>query len=136
MFCLVDVSVDSLWIGKLMMKFLYKIIANVIFVLHLGVVLIVLFGWAIPDFWYVYMGTLVTTLLSDLIFGYCILSKWEFDIRRKINPRIDYDYTWATYYTYRFTNHRLSNETYRKLAIVFLVVSLIINMYLKLSCGR
>lgn len=107
-----------------------KTIANGIFVFHILIVIIVLFGWLIPGFWYVYMGILVSTLLSDLVFGYCILSKWEFDMRKKINPRIDYDYTWATYYTHRYTNHRISNTTYKQLSIIYITTSLLLNICL------
>jgi len=106
-----------------------RLLAAIIFFLHFAVVLIVLFGWMIPSLWYPYMAVLAGTLLSDLVFGYCILSKWEFDLRKKIDPSIDYNYRWTSYYTYRFTQHRVSDTFILRVSTVFLVGSLVINLY-------
>lgn len=114
------------------MKFTHRLIADSIFVAHFLLVLLVLFGWAVPELWSVYMAALVTTLISDLIFGYCILSKWEFDLRKRINPKIQYDFTWATYYTYKLTNQRINHRFFKSVAILFLILSIGISLYFKL----
>jgi len=114
------------------MKKVWQFVANILFVLHALVVLIAVFGWLVASLWYVYMGILVLTLLSDVFFGYCILSKWEFDFRKKINPKTQYDYAWSTYYTYKLTNHRISNRTINRIALTFVVLSLIINILARL----
>ena len=109
---------------------MYKTAAEGIFLLHLCLVLLVVFfGWYIPALWPWYVAALVATLVSDLLFGYCILSKWEFDLRRKVNPDTDYDFAWATYYTYKITNKRISNVLYWRLSIFFLTASLGISLY-------
>jgi hypothetical protein len=113
------------------MKLFYRIIADTIVIIHVCVFAFVLFGWAIPSLWYTYMTALVLTLLSDIVFGYCIISRWEFALRKKINPDINYDYSWATYYTYKLTNHRMSNTFYNRAAIIFLVASLAINLFFR-----
>lgn len=113
------------------MKYLYRISADLILILHFLVVIIVLFGWFKPDFWYFYMGTLVATLLSDLMFGYCILSKWEFNLRKKIEPDKNYDFRWTTYYTYKFTSIHISNRFYTYGSLIFLILSLTINLYFR-----
>ena len=108
---------------------IHKIAANALFSLHFIIVLAVLFGWIFPSIWYPYMVVLALTLLSDLVFGYCILSKWEFDVRKKIDPKIDYNYNWTSYYTYRFTRHRISDVFFLRVSVVFLAGSLAINLY-------
>src|SRR5258708_4638539 len=113
------------------MKIAYRIAADGIWVVHFLLVLLVLFGWAVPSLWYVYMTALVATLISVVVYGYCILSKWEFDLRKKNDPAIDYNFTWASYYTYKLTNHRISNRFYTRASIVFLVFAIAINMYLR-----
>jgi hypothetical protein len=113
------------------MNLVYKIGANVIFILHLILVLLVIFGWAIPTMLTIYMAALVATLASDIVFGYCILSKWEFNLRKKLNPLLDYNYTWTTFYTYKLTNHRISDNFYKLAAIIALVLSIGINLYFK-----
>ena len=75
------------------------------------------------------MTILIGTLISDAMFGYCVLSKWEFDLRKSSNPPIDYDYTWSSYYTHWFTKQRISNAFIEKAAFVFLTVSLAANIY-------
>ncbi len=109
----------------------YRIAADTIFVLHAAIFLFNVFGWAIATLWWPYMTVLVLTLLYDTIFDYCVLSKWEFDLRKKINPSLRYDYNWATYYTYRLTNRHISNPFFKKISILFLTVSIGINLYFK-----
>ena len=113
------------------MNFLYRTAANLIFVFHFFLVLLVLFGWLVPSLWYLYMATLVATLISDLVFGYCILSKWEFSLRRLVNPKLNYDFTWTTYYTHKFTNQKVSHRFFKQTAVVFLILSIAINLYFK-----
>jgi len=111
------------------MKLIYKIFANFIFIIHSITLFIILLGWTIPSIWYVYISILILTLLSELAFGYCILSKWEFDLRKKINSSLNYNYHWSTFYTYRFTQGRISEKFFDYATTIFLVISLIVNLY-------
>lgn len=113
------------------MKIAYRVGADTIFVLHLLLILLAVFGWIAPSLWWIYMGALFATLISDLTFGYCILSKWEFDLRKKLDPTTDYNYTWTTYYTYKFTNQRISDRFYKKAAVTALALAIAINLYFK-----
>ena len=63
-------------------KLLYIFIANLIFTVHLVLVLIVSVGWLIPGFYYLFLGALVATFLSELFLGYCPLTFFEFGLRR------------------------------------------------------
>lgn len=114
-----------------MKKIFYLALANFIFLFHFILIFIALFGWTKDRLWWVYISVLILTLISDLTFGYCILSKWEFSLRKKIHPEIDYDYTWTTFYTYEITNFRISNSFYKKMAVFFLVTSLVLSFYFK-----
>jgi hypothetical protein len=113
------------------MKFIYRAGADAIFLLHFILVLLAISGWAFPSIWWFYMGALVATLLSDLVFGYCILSKWEFDLRKKYDPKTNYNYTWTTFYTYKITNHQIRDSFYKKVAITAIVLMLLINLYFR-----
>src|SRR3989344_3309242 len=110
------------------MKLLYRVGADVLFVMHLALVLLAVFGWAVPSLWWVYMGALVVTLISDVVLGYCILSKWEFDLRKRLDPTVDYNYTWTTFYTYRITKHRISDTFFRRSAIIALTLAISTNL--------
>ena len=113
------------------MKYLYRICGVLLFIVHSVILFIILFGEFFPKIWIVYFSILILTLLSELYFGYCIVSKWEFDLRKKINPKINYDYNWATFYTYKFTQNRISELFFKRATVIFLVTSLVLNIYLK-----
>lgn len=115
------------------MKLLYRIGADAIFIAHLVLVLVAVFGFLVPSIWYFYMGVLVATLVSDLAYGYCILSKWEFDLRKKLDPSINYNFTWTTYYTYKITNYRISDTFYKKAAVTALALCVVLNLYFKFT---
>jgi len=102
-----------------------KIFANLILAVHLILVLIILFGWHFPKIKYVYLATLIVTLLSELLFGYCLLTKWEFDFRKKSEPTLDYDYAFLSYYAHK-VGIKISYRLIKYAALLFLVISLII----------
>jgi hypothetical protein len=113
------------------MKFKYTIFANLIFIFHVFVVLTILFDWLYPQYRFIYLSTLILTLISEAILGCCILTKWEFDLRKKLEPSLDYDYGFVTYYGYKFFNINIPRKYVKYPAIVFLVVSIIINLWKK-----
>ena len=106
-----------------------RIFAEIIFVLHVALFFLVLFGWALPGMWYFYMTLVALTLISDLVLGYCLLSKWEFDLRRQVNPEIKYDYSWSVYYLHRFLRKHFPEDFWRRASTVFLLASFTINLY-------
>ncbi len=106
-----------------------KLLANIIFVVHFIFVIFILFGWLFPNIWYLYITALFITLLSEIILGYCPLSKFEFQIRKRVNPSLNYNYSFASYYTHRITDKFLSDK-FVSTASYFLLGSLIIiNIY-------
>lgn len=113
------------------MKFLYRFLADSIWVLHFFIVAIALFGWVVPDIWYLYMLVLVSILVSNILWNYCFLSKWEFGLRKLINPKLEYDYTYTSYYTYNLTRGYLSQSFLRWAGLGYTSLSLIINIYFK-----
>jgi hypothetical protein len=75
------------------------------------------------------MATIIITLISELSFGYCFLSKFEFDLRKKINPDLNYDYNFSSYYTYKLTNKIISNKFISIAGYILLIGSILINLY-------
>ena len=57
------------------MKTFYRIGADIFFLIHGALFLIILLGPFIEALWPFYMALLVAVLISDLVFGYCLLSK-------------------------------------------------------------
>ncbi|KND48706.1 MAG: hypothetical protein AB198_00090 [Parcubacteria bacterium C7867-003] len=72
-------------------KFLYLTLANIIFLFHLTFVFIVSLGWLIPSMFYIFLVSLIAAVLSEVFLGYCFLTRWEFDLRRKIYPSQEFD---------------------------------------------
>jgi len=76
-------------------------LANFIFGVHLLVVLINLTGWYFESFRWFYIGILSITLLSNLLLDYCPLTRWEFNLRKKINPNSNYGSSFLAQYFLR-----------------------------------
>ena len=112
-----------------MSRALYKVSANVMFLFHCCVLLVIVFGWLAPSIWPFYMALLGVTLVLDIILGYCILSKWEFVLRKKVNPHLDYDYSFSSYYLERLAGKRISEHFVSRVGSFFLVASLAINLF-------
>jgi len=81
---------------------LFLTIANSIFFIHTGFFLIILAGWAIPGIFYVYLPMLIASLVSELVLGYCVLTKWEFGIRKSLYPTLHYDHSFVIHYARKF----------------------------------
>ena len=111
------------------MKPLYKIGADIVWLMHFFVVVVALFGWLVPSIWSMYMATLAGTFLSTSTLGYCILSKWEYALRKKADPHLAYDFSYTSYYTYRLTKGHLSSRFLAHTGLVFVSLSLMINLY-------
>lgn len=80
-------------------KFFYKSFANLIFLVHLSLVLLVVLGWLVSSLFYFFIGAIFATIISEIFLRYCILSKLEFWIRKKIDPTKIYDKSCIIHYT-------------------------------------
>lgn len=103
-----------------------KIIANLIFLIHWPVVYILLFGWSFEKFSWLYITTLVITFITQVFFGYCFLTKWEFDLRKKLDPNLYYDYSFLSWYAYKYSNIHISSKLIKYISLSFLFVSIVI----------
>lgn len=80
------------------MKIIQKLTADFIFFVHLTLVCIVLVGWLIPVLFYTHLSLLLATLLSEIFLGYCLLTRLEFGIRRKLDPTLLFDKSCIVHY--------------------------------------
>jgi len=113
-------------------KNLYKIYANFVFVLHFILVLVVVFGWLIPgDFFYVFLIFFSLTLISEILLGYCVLTKIEFDLRKKIDPDKKFDKSCIVHYirSWRGLSPREpvinKNNFFQKNSFIFIMLGLL-----------
>lgn len=102
----------------------YHVFANIVFLFHILVVFIILFGWYFSSLRLIYVCVLFATLLSEILLGYCPLTKLEFDFRKKLIPNLNYDYSFLSYYVYQLTNINVPGKYVRYPAIIFLTASL------------
>ncbi len=108
---------------------LKKIFADGLFLLHGSILLVILFGRLFQTLWWLYVPILGITLTSEVLLGYRFLSRWEFDLRKQINPEIAYDFTFSGYYTRKLTGHSLRTELVKVAAWTFLPASLGLELY-------
>lgn len=104
----------------------YRIVADVVFLTHLLVVLIALFGWLFPAIWPLYVAVLLGTIGSNILLERCFLSDWEFALRKVDNPTVDYDFSYSSYYTYKVTKQRIGDSFLRWAGIAFCSTSLVL----------
>ena len=71
-------------------RYFYSTVANSLFLLNTAFALLVIVGWAIPGLVYVYLPLLLTSLVAERLLGYCVLTKWEFAIRKRLYPASHY----------------------------------------------
>ena len=106
-----------------------KLFANLILLIHLALVFVILFGWHFESIKLVYISALVLTLASEVFLGYCILTKWEFDLRKKDEPNLDYDYSFLSYYAYKLFGNRIPGKFIKYPALGFLIASIILYLW-------
>lgn len=102
------------------------LIANFLFVLHFIIVGIILFGWIFPLIYFLYVGILLVTLLCWIFLGYCPITKWEFNIRKKYEPGLDYKSEYIEYYFNKIFKIAIPVIFIRIVGIIFLIMSLMI----------
>ena len=78
---------------------LYGVGADFVFWIHLAVVLLVVVGWLWPKLFYPSIILLAATLLSEIFLGFCPLTRLEFGIRKKLDPRLSFDKSCTSHYT-------------------------------------
>ena len=101
------------------------IIANLFFILHFIFVAIIFFGWLFPKIYIVYIIVLLITLFCWMFLGYCPITKWEFNIRRKYEPGLNYRNEYMEYYVSKFFKINIPVIFIRVYGIIFLVISLV-----------
>jgi hypothetical protein len=111
-----------------MQKYKYYFLANFIFLIHLTVIFIVLFGWYFKPIFAIYFLTLILALFSEAVLGYCFLTKWEFSLRKKINPDLNYGSAFINYYTQKYAGIKIPPDYIKYVSLTFLIVSLFLNL--------
>ena len=84
------------------MKAVYRLLADVFFVLHFVIGAFFLFGWIFSEIQIVYLPLLISWPLSWILLGYCPVTKWEFLLRRKYGANLDTNTEFIRHYTHKF----------------------------------
>ncbi len=80
------------------LKIYYQLTANFVFLIHFILVCIVTVGWLIPQLFYLHITLLLAILFSEVIFGYCPLTRMEYALRHKLDPTILFDKSCMVHY--------------------------------------
>lgn len=100
--------------------------AEFISIVHMGQILVALFGWLFPDpYYFIYLAIISLALISQFVFHDCFLTKWEFYFRKKINPSIGKTPYYLTYYTHKFFPGAVSDDFIDRISLIFLSVSIL-----------
>ena len=112
-------------------KYKHRILADFIVVLHVAVVLLLVFGWKLPDgyIWMYHVG-LVLVIVFGIIFGGCILTIWEYNLRKKTGVDISFEDPFIIYYVYKNTRLRIPPTIFRVVSVSFYLVSIGVQIYI------
>jgi hypothetical protein len=79
-------------------RMVYRIAADALFLSHVVIVLLICVGWYFPQLYLVHLLALFGASVSNVYFGNCIFSTWEFTLRKKVNPEVNYEHGYMTHY--------------------------------------
>ena len=109
-----------------MKKLIIKILANFILIVHAVFVFIILFGWSFTSFSLIYILTLLIAFFTQLFMGYCVLTRWEFYLRKKLDQTLDYDSSFLSWYMYKYSNIHIPTRGIKYVSLAFLFISIVI----------
>ena len=96
-------------------------------ILHPVVTLTILFGWMFDILFYIYGSVLFLTLLSWMWYGSCVLSEWEFVLRKKLEPELpEYEHAYIHYHLRKVFNRPPSKLFIRRIGTIFISLSLLL----------
>lgn len=105
---------------------IYKILASLMSVLHVPIVIAVLFGHYLKGFGsLLYFLLLVITLLSWVILGYCPITKWEYDLRKKYMKVPKYHFEYLHYLGTKLLKIDISVKRIKIYSIIFVSVAIL-----------
>jgi hypothetical protein len=108
-------------------RFIKLVLAWFLAALHLIVTLIIFFGWSISSISYIYISVLVGTALSWLLTGGCILSKFEYEVRRNLDPQLEeYDHSYIHFHLRKWLGKAPSINFIRNAGYVFISTSIVV----------
>lgn len=110
------------------MKKIDLIIADLLFISHILVGGLILFGWFLPQTRILYWITLVIWPLCWIFLGYCPLTQWEFFLRKKYNKDLNYHSEYINYYVSKFFNVDIPIRKVFIGGLIFDIVSIILNI--------
>lgn len=110
---------------------MYTFGANLIFVFHVLWALVAIFGWLIPALWPLYMAVLAATLISLLFLSHCPLTRWEFNMRRKVDPTASSSSVFLAHYLAKLLGRQITDAFILRAGLVFVVASIAINLYFR-----
>jgi hypothetical protein len=112
-----------------MKKYLIIGLTHLIFIFHIGIILIILFGSFIPEIRYVYQLVLGITIISWLSSSGCFLTVWEYKLRKIINPYLEiYEYGFIDYHLRDYLRGVALEIFIYRVGLLFLIISLGISL--------
>lgn len=104
-----------------------QLLAWFLAIAHPIITLTILFGWLIPEISYWYIAVLTGTALSWILAGHCVLSVWEFRIRKKLDPDLEeYEHLYIHYHMRKWVGYAPPVSFIKTVGYVFIGVSIFV----------
>lgn len=107
------------------MRSIYRKVADIILAIHILVVVVILFGWLFPkSYFWIYQVTVVLTFVLGLVYrGTCILTKYEWNFRRKYHVGDFNDKLFIPYYLRKYLRININEKVWNIFTISLIIIS-------------
>lgn len=106
------------------MNSLYKVLAIGVMLLHLAVVLVIMFGWLLPQFWFVYGACLFGSAISYVLQRKCVLTQVENYYRQKAGMSVVTRTFLGHWAEVMFGSYTPSDQWVVRIAVTFFIISI------------
>ncbi|MFM2414755.1 MAG: hypothetical protein RI911_448 [Candidatus Parcubacteria bacterium] len=79
-------------------RYWYRFLADVTLYFHTFIVLLIVFGWIWMETFWLHFASVFIAVCSEIVLGYCFLTRWEFFFRHRADPSISESNKYVTYY--------------------------------------
>jgi len=102
-------------------------LADLVFVFHCFIGILVLFGWLFPHYRAVYLTLLLVWLLCWVFLKHCPVTRWEFLLRKIYDKKIDPNEEIIKYYIHKVFKKVVSLKTIFTIGMIVFVILVLLS---------
>jgi hypothetical protein len=109
-------------------RFTYRLIAEIIFWIHVFAGVVLVFFWEFKPLYPYYLAVLLIAVADNTLLDFCFLAKWECYFRKKLDPGLNFQ-TFFDFYMKKFFGLNFNPKSLHKIILITLWCLLAINVF-------